>query len=156
MGVGTRTIDGFEALTLASKAAGGLEAALVPGAGMVVCSLRHRGEELLGQRGGLRTYVERHSTMGIPLLYPWANRVAAMRFEVAGRAVDLKLASPPPAKDPAGLPIHGLLSAATGWRVERHTAHSNGGSLAASFDFGADSGRSRRSRSRTCCATRRT
>ena len=78
--------------------------------------------------------------MGIPLLYPWANRVAAMRFEVAGRAVDLKLASPPPAKDPAGLPIHGLLSAATGWRVERHTAHSNGGSLAASFDFGADSG----------------
>ncbi len=140
MGVGTRTIDEFEALTLSSEAAGGLEAALVPGAGMVVCSLRHRGEELLGQRGGLRTYVERHSTMGIPLLYPWANRVAEMRFEVAGRKVDLELASPAPAKDPAGLPIHGLLSAASGWRVERHTAHKDGGSLAASFDFGAASG----------------
>jgi galactose mutarotase-like enzyme len=138
--VGERTIDGFEALTLASEAAGGLEAALVPGAGMVVCSLRHRGEELLGQRGGLRTYVERHSTMGIPLLYPWANRVGEMRFEVAGREVDLKLASPAPATDAAGLPIHGLLSAAGGWRVERHAAHDNGGSLTASFDFGADSG----------------
>jgi galactose mutarotase-like enzyme len=137
--VGERTIDGFEALTLASEAAGGLEAALVPGAGMVVCSLRHRGEELLGQRGGLRTYVERHSTMGIPLLYPWANRVAGMRFEVAGREVDLRLAKPAPASDAAGLPIHGLLSAASGWRVERHAAHDNGGSLTASFDFGADS-----------------
>ena len=32
------------------------EATFVPGVGMIGCSLRHRGEELLGQRGGLAKY----------------------------------------------------------------------------------------------------
>ncbi|MCW2958793.1 MAG: aldose 1-epimerase [Solirubrobacterales bacterium] len=35
--------------------AGDLEATWLPGHGMVGASLRHRGEELLGQRGGLET-----------------------------------------------------------------------------------------------------
>ena len=68
---------------------GELEAEFVPEAGMVCSSLRHRGEELLGQRGGLARYVAERSTMGIPLLHPWANRLGAERFEVAGREVDL-------------------------------------------------------------------
>ena len=138
--IGERTIDGVPALTLASEAVGGIEAAIVPGAGMVVCSLRHRGEELLGQRGGLRKYMEHHSTMGIPLLYPWANRVSQDRFAVAGRTVDLGLADPAPSRDPAGLPIHGLLGAARGWQVESHSARPDGGVLEASFDFAAHPG----------------
>ncbi len=138
--VGKRTIDDAEALTLGSQAAGGLEVALVPSAGMVVCSLRHRGEELLGQRGGVRAYIEQRSTMGIPLLYPWANRLGATRFQVAGRLVDLERASPAPSHDPAGLPIHGLLAAADGWRVDRHAVAGDGGVLAASFDFGGHPG----------------
>src|SRR5213592_4179965 len=106
--IGRRTIDGFEALTITAPS-GELEAAFVPGAGMVGCSLRHRGEELLGQRGGLRTYVAERSTMGIPLLHPWANRLARTRFSVAGRDVDLDSPSLPMSLDPNGLPIHGLL-----------------------------------------------
>ena len=46
--VGERTEDGFAALTLESRAVGGVEAIFVPEAGMVCCSLRHRGQELLG------------------------------------------------------------------------------------------------------------
>jgi galactose mutarotase-like enzyme len=134
--IGSRDVDGFEALTLSSED-GELEASFVPDAGMVGCSLRHRGEELLGQRGGLARYVAERSTMGIPLLYPWANRVASRRFQAAGREVNLDLASPPPSLDPNGLPIHGLLAAAEGWRVERHEARGDGGLLAARFDFGA-------------------
>ena len=121
---------------------GGLEAAFVPAAGMVGCSLRHRGEELLGQRGGLRAYVAERGTMGIPLLHPWANRVSERRFAVAGRDVALE----PPAPfsvDPNGLPIHGLLSAARGWRVEQHAATEDGAVLAARFDFGAGVGADR-------------
>jgi aldose 1-epimerase len=134
--IGSRRVDGFEALSL-SSGDGELEAAFVPEAGMVGCSLRHRGEELLGQRGGLARYVAERSTMGIPLLYPWANRVASRRFRVAGREVNLDLASTPPSLDPNGLPIHGLLAAAEGWQVERHVAHGDGGLLAARFAFGA-------------------
>lgn len=139
--IGERTIDGAAALTLSSDDAGGIEAAFVPGAGMVGCSLRHRGEELLGQRGGLRAYVEERSTMGIPLLHPWANRLAERRFEVAGRELNLDAASPPPSHDAKGLPIHGLLAAAPGWSVEAHKGTIEGGMLMARFDFAGDQDR---------------
>jgi galactose mutarotase-like enzyme len=39
--------------------------------------------------------------------------------------------------DPNGLPIHGLLAAASGWTVERHEDSDGGGVLAARFDFAA-------------------
>jgi galactose mutarotase-like enzyme len=135
--IGTREVEGLQALTLAGPGEGGLEAAFVPEAGMVGCSLRHRGRELLGQRGGLERYVAERGTMGIPLLHPWANRVAKRRFRVAGQEARIE----PPAAisaDPNGLPIHGLLSAARGWRVDRHEATAEGGLLAARFDFDAD------------------
>jgi aldose 1-epimerase len=138
--IGERTVERLEALTLVSDACGGIEAAFVPEAGMVGCSLLHRSEELLGQRGGLRSYVDQHSTMGIPLLHPWANRVARERFSVADREVRLDRASTAPSLDPDGFPIHGLLAAARGWHVDGHEAVGDGGVLSASFDFGGDPG----------------
>lgn len=135
--IGERVVDGYPALDIGSKA-GGLDATFVPIAGMVCCSLLHRGEEILGRRGGLRRYAVEHSTMGIPLLHPWANVLSKRRFEVAGREVDLDKASPPPHLDPHGQPIHGLLTGAPGWKVERHEAVDDGGVLAASFDFAAE------------------
>jgi aldose 1-epimerase len=138
--IGERAVEGFTALTLATADAGAVEAAFVPEAGMVGCSLRQRGEELLGQRGGLATYVAERSTMGIPLLHPWANRLGAGRFEVAGREVDLDASPAPVATDPNGLPMHGLLAAASGWRVSRHEGTDDGGTVTAGFDFAANEG----------------
>src|SRR5215831_926744 len=100
-------IGRMPALTLSSPEAA-IEAEFVPEAGMVGCSLRHRGDELLGQRGGLARYVAERSTMGIPLLYPWANRLGATRFAIAGREVDLESGPAQPNTDPNGLPMHGL------------------------------------------------
>ena len=137
--ISERTIDGFTALTL-SAPEHGMEASFVPGAGMVGCSLLHRGEELLGQRGGLATYVAERSTMGIPLLHPWANRLGARRFELAGREVDVDAAEPPASEDPNGLPIHGLLASASGWHVSRRDSADDGGTIAARFDFAAEPG----------------
>ena len=134
--IGTRPVDGFEALTL-SSADGELEAAFVPEAGMVGCSLLHRGEELLGQSGGLARYAADRSTMGIPLLHPWANRVAERRFPVAGREVDLWAHPGLYTLGPKGLPIHGLLAAASGWSVDRHEDTAEGPRLVGTFDFAA-------------------
>jgi aldose 1-epimerase len=131
--VGERIVEGFTALTLASA---DLEAAFVPDAGMVGCSLVHRGEELLGLRGGLRAYVAERKTMGIPLLYPWANRLGRTRFTVAGRDVNLESVTPPLRRDGQGLPMHGQLSGIGGWQVTRHDA----GVVAATFAFGAAGG----------------
>lgn len=128
-------MDGLAALTLGSE--DGIQATFVPEAGMVACSLRRHGEELLGQRGGLHRYIHDRSTMGIPLLYPWANRVSSLRFELAGR--ELVLDAEPPARSPKrdgnGLPIHGLLSADRGWRVDEPEPTGDGGTLRASLDF---------------------
>ncbi len=131
--VSSDTISGIPALLIGSGGDDPLEAAFAPGAGMVCCSLRHRGEQVLGLRHGLAGYVEQRSTMGIPLLYPWANRLAGARFEVAGAAVDVSRAEPPPKLDGDGLPIHGLLTAAPGWSVERHAESDPGAVLAAAF-----------------------
>jgi aldose 1-epimerase len=135
--IGERTIDGFTALTLSSDEQD-LEAAFVPGAGMVGCSLRHEGSELLGQRDGLAGYASEGGTMGIPLLYPWANRVDRMRLPLLGQEVVLDRATPRLSFDPNGLPIHGLLAGAPGWQVERHGVTGESAVLAARFDFAAD------------------
>jgi galactose mutarotase-like enzyme len=126
-------ITELPALTLSSPEAGGIDAVFVPRAGMVGCSLRHRGDELLGQRGGPEAYVAERKTMGIPLLYPWANRLGSRRFAVAGREVVIDPRATPLRLDDAGLPMHGLLSAVDGWAVEDHDETT----LSARFDFGA-------------------
>src|SRR3954452_7756022 len=89
-------------------AAGDLEARFAPGAGMVGCSLRDCGEELLGLRGGVEDYLARGQKFGIPLLHPWANRLGAWDYEVAGKAVELDRDSKLLRPDEHGLPIHGV------------------------------------------------
>ncbi|HWD85282.1 MAG TPA: aldose 1-epimerase [Solirubrobacteraceae bacterium] len=96
---------------------GALEAEFLPGLGMVGSSLRHHGEELLGQRGGPEAYAQRKSTFGIPLLYPWANRLSDWEYD-QGRHVDLDRSSTVLKADPdTGLPIHGALAATPYWEL---------------------------------------
>ena len=121
--IGERAVEGLPALTIAGPADGGLEATFVPGAGMVGASLRHRGAELLGLRGGLRAYVAERKTMGIPLLYPWANRIGRRRFALAGREVVIDPEATPLRLDAAGLPMHGLLERGRRMGGPRTRAH---------------------------------
>jgi galactose mutarotase-like enzyme len=92
-----------------------LEATFVPAAGMVCSSLRHRGDELLAQNAGVSAYAERGKTMGIPLLYPWANRLSGFRYSVAGRTVDVPHDPTRVALDGDGLPIHGVIPGRLRW-----------------------------------------
>jgi galactose mutarotase-like enzyme len=104
---------------------------------MVGASLRHDGDELLGQRGGLARYEATRSTMGIPLLHPWANRLSAMSYTAAGRAVALDPDSPLLKADPNGLPIHGFLGASPYWELLGVHADDNAARPSARLDFGA-------------------
>src|SRR3954463_14034742 len=123
------TREGYPAITLAS---GDLAATFVPKLGMIGASLTHAGDELLGQRNGLPAYEAKGSTMGIPLLHPWANRLSGMTYEAAGKSVTLDPDSPRIKLDPNGLPIHGLLTASPHWQV----THTDNG-IHARLDFGA-------------------
>jgi aldose 1-epimerase len=96
---------------------GDLVARFATRAGMVGCSLRHHGAELLGLRGGIDAYVSAGKTFGIPLLYPWANRLGGWSYAVAGREVTLDRDSPLLRDDEHGLPIHGALAASPAWQA---------------------------------------
>jgi aldose 1-epimerase len=100
-----------------SSPGGELEASFVPRAGMVGWSLRHRGDELLAHPVSLSDYVETGRVTGIPLLHPWANRLASTAYEIAGRHVELDLSAQNVHTDPNGLPIHGLVAGAPCWDV---------------------------------------
>src|SRR4051794_23742519 len=127
---------GPQTVTLAAPD-GALEARFAPGAGMVGCSLRHRGEELLGLRAGVEAYLAQGKTFGIPLLHPWANRLGAWRYEVAGRTVEIDRGSPVVRADEHGLPIHGALPAGAEWRVVQGTREA----VWAELDWAADPAR---------------
>ena len=116
-----------------------VEATFAPGAGMVGCSLRHRGEELLGQRGGLPAYAERGSSFGIPLLHPWANRLGELRYRPPGfsDAVELDFERMPLRPDENGLAIHGVLAGSPHWEVVSAEATTDAARLEARLDFGA-------------------
>ncbi len=96
-----------------------LEATFVPSAGMLCSSLRHRGDELLAENAGVGAYAERGKTMGIPLLYPWANRLAGFHYSVAGRTVDVPRDPDRVAVDDNGLPIHGVIGGRLEWELLR-------------------------------------
>jgi galactose mutarotase-like enzyme len=110
-----------------------LTATYVPNAGMIATSLSDGGVELLGQRRGLDAYVSAGKTMGIPLLYPWANRLSANTYDVDGQTVTLAPDAYGVRPDNNGLPIHGLLAAYPGWQ----TPHVSDQKLTAELDFGA-------------------
>ena len=95
--------------------AGELAATFVPDVGMTGVSLRYRGREHLALPGGLDA-LRAGRTAGLPLLAPWGNRLAARRYRAAG--VDVDLRGLRLGTDDNGLPIHGLLVGAPGWRVD--------------------------------------
>ncbi|MEX2196631.1 MAG: aldose 1-epimerase [Thermoleophilaceae bacterium] len=137
--VSDATVDGFPVVVLGSPG-DSLEAAFAPGVGMVGCSLRHRGEELLGQRGGLAAYAERGSSFGIPLLHPWANRLGEPRYRAPRSAdvVELDFERMPLRQDEHGLPIHGVLAASPHWEVVGAEPADGSARLEARLDFGAN------------------
>jgi aldose 1-epimerase len=121
----------FESVTLRDPSSS-LSATYVPVAGMICTSLADDGVEFLGQRRGLEAYVSNGKTMGIPILYPWANRLSASTYEIDGAVVSLTVGTGGVRADEHGLPIHGVLAAYPGWLV---TAKSEN-ALTAVLDFG--------------------
>jgi aldose 1-epimerase len=123
----------LEAVALAD---GDLRAVFVPGAGMIGCSLQHRGDELLVQRGGLDAWRGTGRSFGLPLLHPWANRLRDWRYASAGRAVTIDRSRGIVRADEHGLPIHGALAAAEDWDMIDAGADAGSAWLTAGLDYG--------------------
>ncbi len=123
----------FESVTL-KDASSSVTATFVPAAGMIGTSLADGGDEFLGQRRGLDAYVDAGKTMGIPILYPWANRLSANEYRVDGTVVTLSPGTGGVRVDEHGLPIHGVLAAYPGWQVRDRSENT----LTAVLEYGRD------------------
>lgn len=104
--------------------AGELEAIFLPAHGMLGASLRHRGVEMLRRVEDLDATAANGSTAGIPLLHPWANRLAAIRYRAAGQDVNLDPSSPLLHLDASGLPMHGVPWPLLAWDLGEVTQNS--------------------------------
>jgi aldose 1-epimerase len=98
-------------------AAGDTVAEFAPAANMVCGSLSVGDAQLLDLGHGLQAYAQAGKTMGIPLLYPWANRLSHRGYEAAGTDVTLPDPDGRYPLDPGGLPIHGALPGDLVWEV---------------------------------------
>jgi aldose 1-epimerase len=114
---------------------GELRASFVPAAGMIGCSLTHRGEELLVQREGLAGWRGTGRSFGLPLLHPWANRLRDWRYAAAGRAVTIDRSRGIVRADENDLPIHGALAAAEDWDLTDAGADAESAWLCAALDY---------------------
>ncbi len=103
---------------------GSTSAEFVPDAGMLCCSLEHHREQLLDLRKGLAAYAAHGHTMGIPLLYPWANRLDRFQYRATGKTVSFPDHRALTDADPNGLPIHGAIPGLMRWEPRDRADHS--------------------------------
>jgi galactose mutarotase-like enzyme len=109
--------------------AGKYEAMFRPDLAMLCASLRHGGDEYVAWPRTVEEFRAGRAT-AIPLVHPWANRLAGDGYRAAG--VDVSLTGLTLSRDPNGLPIHGNLFAAP-FEVE----HTNETRVVARLDYGA-------------------
>lgn len=93
---------------------GDTRAVVLPELGMAVASFVVDGFDHVARPGGVGALRAGHTT-AMPLLYPWANRLARRSYTSGGTAVSLR--GLPVHTDGNGLPMHGLLVGRSGWTV---------------------------------------
>lgn len=111
-----------------------LTATYVPVAGMICTSLADGTAEYLGQRRGLQAYIADGKTMGIPILYPWANRLSGNGYRVGDSVVSVTPGAEGVRGDAHGAPIHGVLAANPDWQVIETSENA----LVATLDWAAE------------------
>ena len=115
---GTAVAPGEEELTSVYLAGPdeSIEAEICPEIGCTCFSLRYRGEELLHFPFNLNHYRASKDLAGIPLLYPWANRLEKDFIPFRGK--EFPLAGEEIYRDGNGLPIHGLILKSNSWSLK--------------------------------------
>src|SRR5262245_55904155 len=97
--------------------AGDLTAVILPGFGMLGASLQHQGVELLGRVDDVAGFARSGKVCGIPLLHPWANRLAGPEYRMDGELVRIDTTSPLLYRDGNGLLMHGVPWSYLAWEV---------------------------------------
>lgn len=100
-----------------------IEVEICPEIGCTCFSLRYRGTELLHFPFNLNHYRASKDLAGIPILYPWANRLEKNHFPFRGK--EYPISGEAIYRDGNGLPIHGLILKSTSWTLKDLNASRN-------------------------------
>ena len=113
--------------------AGRTSLTVLPQLGLLGASLRFDDAEYLSLHGGLDAWRGGHTT-GLPILYPWANRLEGFTYRAGGTGVSLE-GAPHLHLDANGLPIHGTMAAQPAWELTGCRAGKRVARLGAAFAF---------------------
>ena len=95
---------------------------LSPEAGCCGVSWSIHGQEFLHLSQPLQQFLKEEHTGGLPLLYPWANRLRSNDWTFEDQTVDLH-GMDRVHRDGNGLPMHGLLLRWPDWSLSIHENH---------------------------------
>ena len=110
----TAAVVSWQRTAAVELTAGDTRVVVVPELGMVIAAFEVDGFDHVARPGGIAALRGGHTT-GVPLLHPWANRLARHSYTAAGTAVSLR--GRPVHTDGNGLPMHGLLVGRPGWEI---------------------------------------
>jgi len=132
---GRATVDGIEVIRLSDEKTQ-TRVSVVPSIGNIAYEMTVKGKPILYfPYKTLAEFRDKPGLCGIPFLAPWANRLDEMAFYANGKKYtfnrDLGNVKP----DGNGLPIHGLISFSSLWRVVDTGADAKGAHVTSRLEF---------------------
>ena len=110
------TRDGVAIVVLAD-APRHTEVTILPGIGNMVYQMTVNGKDVLRTPPALADFKAKPGMTGIPLLWPWANRIDQTSYYVNGKQYAFNLELGNVRLDANKKPIHGLISTSSAWKV---------------------------------------
>jgi aldose 1-epimerase len=129
------TVDSIEVLRLTDDAHH-IQVSIAPSIGNIAYEMIVNGQPiLLPPPASLPEWKAKPSQAGIPFLAPWANRLDGDAYWANGKKYLLNPDVVGLRRDPNGLPIHGLLLFASGWKVVTLTADRESAQATSRLEF---------------------
>lgn len=129
------TVDGITVIRL-SDAVHHTEVSIVPAVGNIAYDMKVNGKAILYfPYKSLAEFRDKPGLCGIPFLGPWANRLDQMAFYANGKKYSFNTDLGNVKTDGNGLPIHGLLSFSSLWKVVEFKESPNGAYVTSRLEF---------------------
>src|SRR5690242_17162793 len=119
-----------------ADASRGMEVAILPSLGNRAAEFKVHGKNVLYiPSDDFAALVAKPALNGVPFLAPWANRLDGPGFWANGKRYELNAGLANFQKDNHDLPMHGLLSASSLWRVVDAGADANSAHVTSRLEF---------------------
>jgi aldose 1-epimerase len=129
------TRDGVDIIVLADSPRH-TEVTILPTIGNIAYEMKVNGKNILrAPTENLAEFKAKPSTAGIPLLWPWANRIDQNSYYVNGKLYALNLELGNVRLDANKKPIHGLLSTSSAWKVVSCKADSQAAEVTSRLEY---------------------